>query len=588
MATADTMEQQENQAQSALSEKELQDARQAVKIFLLAWKNYGLYPDDHVNTIKSFENLNAAFSHFFTNHGELRLTVEKDRLLYSSEVVYEVSQETSSEDLTTLLFRDGIKWIAFKDGLTLEEIASFFRIANNHRSFLEEAEGDIVTDLIDEELEYIDFKAVDIFWQDLLLIDFSNLPRPEPQDEDDAEPNKGKPEQEADRPREPEGSGKEKIDARSIADLLTGDIRLGLSGADNDALRQMVEEEESWIFTEDLFDLLLIILKSQSEPEKYEAVLGFVLEMAVKTIELEKFELAIKLFQSLYNLFTKELDEKDWKRPPIKRFFDDLNNPEILELIGDKLLNVPTSEVDKCKALGQTLHYFSPRVVPYLVPVIVQTRSPEMQQMVSAVIVKKSRRDIGPLEEIAQKHGQEMGVRLLAIVNRLQGERINTIILAMCDHPSDIVRRNAIKELVKRDPEYAQKLFSRIDDPSKEVRASILAAFGKKRSGALENLLLNYMQENIGKKDPAHILACFEALGRCGSNTSVPFLSKILLNKGWNSFMGTGKPVFRQGAAQALLFIGTPEAKDAVKKASESSFEVVRNALNRIKGISKN
>jgi len=588
MATADTMEQQENQAQSALSEKEVQDARQAVKIFLLAWKNYGLYPDDHVNTIKSFENLNAAFSHFFTNHGELRLTVEKDRLLYSSEVVYEVSQETSSEDLTTLLFRDGIKWIAFKDGLTLEEIASFFRIANNHRSFLEEAEGDIVTDLIDEELEYIDFKAVDIFWQDLLLIDFSNLPRPEPQDEDVAEPNKGKPEQEADRPREPEGSGKEKIDARSIADLLTGDIRLGLSGADNDALRQMVEEEESWIFTEDLFDLLLIILKSQSEPEKYEAVLGFVLEMAVKTIELEKFELAIKLFQSLYNLFTKELDEKDWKRPPIKRFFDDLNNPEILELIGDKLLNVPTSEVDKCKALGQTLHYFSPRVVPYLVPVIVQTRSPEMQQMVSAVIVKKSRRDIGPLEEIAQKHGQEMGVRLLAIVNRLQGERINTIILAMCDHPSDIVRRNAIKELVKRDPEYAQKLFSRIDDPSKEVRASILAAFGKKRSGALENLLLNYMQENIGKKDPAHILACFEALGRCGSNTSVPFLSKILLNKGWNSFMGTGKPVFRQGAAQALLFIGTPEAKDAVKKASESSFEVVRNALNRIKGISKN
>ena len=576
------MEQQENQAHRSLSDKELQDARQTVKIFLLAWKNYGLYPEDHVNTIKSFENLNAAFSNFFTNHDELRLTVEKDRLLYSSEVVYEVSQETSSEDLTTLLFRDGIKWIAFKDGLTLEEIASFFRIANNYRSFLEEAEGDIVTDLIDEELEYIDFKAVDIFWQDLLLIDFSKLPQQASQDEDDAEKKK------ADRPREPEGSGKEKINARSIADLLTGDVQLGLSDDENETLRQMVEDEESWIFTEDLFDLLLIILKSQSEPEKYEAVLGFVLEMAVKTIELDKCELAIKLFQSLYNLFTKELDEKDWKRPPIKRFFDDLNDPEILQLIGDKLLNVPTSEVDKFKTLGQALHYFSPRVVPYLVPVIVQTRSPEMQRMVSDVIVKKSRRDIGPLEEIAQKHGQEMGVRLLAILNRLQGDRINTIILRMCDHPSDIVRRNAIKELVKRDPEYAQQLFSRIDDPSKEVRASILAAFAKHRSGALENLLLNYMQENIGKKDPAHILACFEALGRCGSNTSVPFLSKILLNKGWNNFMGTGKPVFRQGAAQALSFIDTPEAKDAVQKASESSFEVVRNALNRIKGISKN
>ena len=137
------------------------------------------------------------------------------------------------------------------------------------------------------------------------------------------------------------------------------------------------------------------------------------------------------------------------------------------------------------------------------------------------MVVKKSRRDIEPLEEIAEKHGQEMGTRLLAILNRLEGERIDKIIFRMCDHSSDIVRRNAIKELVKRDPAYTQKLFSLIDDPGKEIRTIILAAIAKHRSAALENLLLNYIQENIGKKDPAHILACFEALGRCGSNTSV-------------------------------------------------------------------
>ncbi len=560
----------------------MQDARQATRILLLAWKNYGLYPEDHVNTIKSFENLIDAFSNFFTNHGDLRLTVEKDRLLCSSEIIYEVSQEASSEDITTLLYRDGIKWIEFKEGLTLEEIASFFRTVNNHRSFLEEAEGDIVTDLIDEELEYIDFKAVDIFWQDMLLIDFSNLPQPESQD-DDTEQKEEEPGGEADRPMEPKGSDKEEIDARSIADILKGDAELGLSGDDNETLRQMVEEEESWIITGDLFDLLLIILNSQSDPEKYEAVLGFISEMAVKTLELDKIELVIKLFQSLHNLFTKELAKKDWRRPSIKRFFQNLNSPEILQLISDKLLNVPTSEVDMLKALGQALRYFSPQVVPFLVPVIVQRNSPEIQQLITDVVVKKSRRDIGPLEEIAQKHGEKMGVKLLAILNRLQGEEINQIILRMCDHSSDIVRRNAIKELVKRDPEYAQKLFSFIDDPSKEIRASILAAFARQRSGALEHMLLDYIKENIGKKDPAHILACFEALGRCGSDTSVPFLSNILLNKGWNSFMGTGKPVFREGAAKALSYINTPEAAGAVQEASESRFGVVRKALNKIK-----
>ncbi len=588
MSKKDTMEQQENQVHRSLSDKELKDARQAIRIFLLAWKNYGLYPEDHVNSIKSFENLNAAFSNFFTNCGALRLTVEKDRLLCGSEVIYEVSQEASSEDITTLLYRDGIKWIEFQDGLTLEEITSFFRVANNYRSFSEEAEGDIVTDLIDEELENIDFKAVDIFWQDLLLMDFSNLPpaaspdEPDEQAEDDAEQNEG----ETGRPREPEESDGEEIHARSIADLLTSDAQLELSNADSKTLRQMVEEEESWIITEDLFDLLLIILKSQSDPEKYQAVLDFISEMAVKTIALDKFELLIKLFQLLHNLFTKELTEKDWKRPPIKRFFQDLNKPELCQLISEKLLEVPTSEVETVKALGRALQYFPPQVVPFLMPVIVERRSPEIQQMVSDIKVKKSRRNIEPLEEIAEQHGEEMGSKLLPILKRLQGERINEIIFKMCHHSSDIVRRHAIKELVKRDPEYAQKLFSLIDDPSKEIRASILAAFAKHRSSTLENMLLNYIKDNFGENDPAHILSCFRALGRCGSNTAVPFLREILLNKGWNSFMGTGKPVFREGAAIALSLIDTPEATDALEKASKSRFKVIRKALDRIKTTS--
>lgn len=577
MNKSSTPEQQENQVHKSLSDKELQDAGQAIRTFLLAWKNYGLYPEDHVNSIKSFENLIVAFGNFFTNHGNLRLTVEKDRLLYSFEAIYEVSQEASSEDITTLLYRDGIKWIEFQDGLPLEEMAAFFRIANNYRSFSEEAEGDIVTALIDEELEYIDFKAVDIFWQDLLLMDFSELPSPAPQDEDDAEQNK------ANQPREPKESDAEKINARSIADLLNSDARMALSDTDKETLRQMVEEEENWIITRDLFDLLLIILKSQSEPDKFEAVLGFISEMAVKTIELDKFELAIKVFQLLHDLFTSKLSKKDWRRPPIKRFFEDLNNPEILQLISEKLLKVPKIETETLKSLEQVLRYFSPRVIPFLAPVILQRRSPEIQQMITDVIVKKSRRDIEPLEEIAQKHGEEMGVKLLAILFRLQGERIDKIIFRMCDHSSDIVRRNAIKELVNRDPEYAQKLFSLIDDPGKEIRASILAAIATQRSGALENMLLDYIKENIGKKDPDHILACFKALGRCGSNTSVPFLRKILLTKGWNNLMGSGKPVFREGAAIALSFIDTPEAADVLQKASKNRFKVVRKSLARIK-----
>jgi hypothetical protein len=202
------------------------------------------------------------------------------------------------------------------------------------------------------------------------------------------------------------------------------------------------------------------------------------------------------------------------------------------------------------------------------------------------VIVHLSQRDIGPLEKIAEQHGLEMGDKLLAILNYLQGDRVNEILFKMCEHPSNKVRRKAINELVKREPKYAQKLFSLIDDPSKEIRACILTAVAKHKSSELENLLLKYLRGSSAQKDPAHILACYRALGHCGSNTAVPFLRRILLSQGWNSFVGSGKLVFREGAAIALALLDTPEAKNVLLQASKSRFKAIRKAFARTKTIS--
>jgi hypothetical protein len=576
MQKADTTEQQVSA--SSLSEKDVQDARQVINIFIQAWKNYGLYPEDHVNTKRSFENLVAAFNNFFTDHDELRLTVEKDRLLCGSEVIYRISPEAPSEDIITLLYRDGIKWIEFQEGLPLEEIAGFYRIVYKYRLFAEETEGDIVTALNDEEFECIEFKAVDIFWQDLLLMDFSQLPPPAPQPEEDARRKK------TDQPRETaETKGDDRI-AGSIARI--SDDQLELSNLDYVTLQHMVQEEENWVITKDLIEALLIILKNQSDREKFETVLEFIAEETTETIDKGRFDLLAVLLQSLHKLFPqKSPTSQDWRRTRIEGFFRDLSRPDIYQRIRDSLLQLETIEIDKLKALGHALLYFSPELVPFLVPVILQSGSHGLQQMISVVIVHLSQRDIGPLEKIVEQHGTEMGDKLLAILNRLQGDTVDKILFRMCDHSSDKVRWKAIKELIGRDPKYAQKLFPLIDDPSKEVRASILAAFANQRSRALENLLLNYLQENSLKKDPAHILACYETLGRCGSDTSVPFLRSILLGKGWNSFMGSGKLFFREGAAIALALLDTPEALAVLREASQSRFKVIRKALDRTKII---
>ena len=573
MQTPDTTEQQN--ATESLSDKDLKAARQVINIFVKTWKNYGLYPDDHVNTQRSFENLINAFNGFFQDNEDLRLTVEKDRLLCGPDVIYEVSPEAPSEDIITLLYRDGIKWIEFQEGLSLEEIAAFYKIAYKYRLFAEEAEGDIVTALIEEELECIDFKAVDIFWQELLLIDVTQLPPPAPKPE----------EGEADQSEESDEPESDDSVARSIA--LISEDQLELSNLDYVTLQQMVQEEENWVITEDLIEASMIILKKQTDRGKFEAVLGFLSEEVLDIIDKDRFDLLALLLQSLHKLFSSGAPTaaEDWQISRIDRFFKDLSKPEIFKLIRGKLLELETIEINRLKALGRTLLYFSPELVPYLVPVILQNRSPEIQQMISLVIVHLSQRDIAPLEKIVAKHGTDMGDKLLVILNRLQGDRVNRILYKMCDHPSENVRRKAIKELVGRDVRYAQKLFSLIDDPNATIRSSILSAIAGQRSTVLENMLLDYLKVNSAKKNPEHTVACYKTLGQCGSDISVPFLSKILLKLGWNSFMGTGKLIFREGAAIGLAFLDTQEAKDVLQKASESRFKVIREAYDATKTV---
>ena len=468
MQKANSKEQQNISAPKSLSDKELKDARQLFNIFLLAWKNYGLYPEDHTASIRAFQNVASAFGNFLTTHRDLRLTVEKDRLLWGSDSIYEVSADAPSEDIITLLYRDGIKWIEFQHGLTLDEIASFFKIAYKYRMFAEETEGDIATALMDAELQHIDFKAIDIFWQDLLLMDFSQL-TPPPQSEEEVY------QVEKDKTQQPEELPQEDIFAKSIADPSISKEQLEISYNEYEKLQQMVLEEENWDNAEDVFDVLLIILNHQVAEENLATVLDFILEEVVETIELEKFDLVLKLLQSLKKLLSSEAPlDQSRIRPPIDRFFQNLSKPEIFLLISEKLLMLPESDTEKLKVLGQILLYFSPEIIPFLLPLILQRRSEEVQQIVMEVIEYLSRIDLGPLEKIAEQNNTEFGEKLLVILNRLQGDQVNNIFFKMCKHPTDMVRRKAIKELVTRDPQYTQKLFALIDDPSKEIRSSIL------------------------------------------------------------------------------------------------------------------
>ncbi len=573
MLTAKTTEQEKHSLGKTLSEKELIDARNLLKIFLQAWKNYSLYPEGHATSRKSLETLLSAFADFFSKHGDLGLVVEKERLLWGDSVIHEVPSGAAAEDIIFPLYRDGIIWIEFQQGLPLEELASIFNILNKYKFLQEETEGDIVTELIDTNLTYIKFKKVDILWQDYPLLDFSSLNTPAIETEDDSSQN------------EPEEIEQEKSAertdtiAKSIADPSFNEAMWEISPAEHEELRQMILKEENWDNTDDVFDALVAILQAQTDKHDFSSALDFTLEEALETIEQGEFGLLLNLFQSLHQLAYKEISaEYSWIRPLVERFFQDLSRPEAFNVIGARVLALNDDDTGKIESLRHVFLYFDPDAILSLGPIILQTPSQEVQKMILEVTEHLCLKDMGPLEKILEHPDKKLGEAFLSLLIRLKGERANKIFLKMIEHPSEKVRVQAIKMLMAEDPKFASKLFFLIDDPDEGVRKEILSAIAGQKSSIVENLLLKYIKESLTQKKPEHILACYEALSGCGAITSFQFLKRILLSQGWNSFTGFGKPLHRQSAATALALMGTLEAKEILLEASESKHQVIRNA----------
>ena len=122
-----------------------------------------------------------------------------------------------------------------------------------------------------------------------------------------------------------------------------------------------------------------------------------------------------------------------------------------------------------------------------------------------------------PLERILESPDKAIAENLLAILIHLKGDRANKIFLLMTKHPSERVRAQGIRILLSKDPKIATQLFSLIDDPNEKIRKEIFAGIASQKSTLMENLLLKYIKENLEKKPAEHILACYEALGSCGS-----------------------------------------------------------------------
>jgi HEAT repeat protein len=556
------------------------EALEAVRGFMAAFakaiKSYSLYPETHTISENILSGLESSLTNFFQTSPDLKLDIEKERICFKGIEVY---QQNGREDyLVTPFFRDGIIWIEFGKGATAAELSFLLGMLSEYRILTDESEGDLVTALWKKNLPHIHYEAVEVFWETEPRLDFSHFSV--------SGSSKGK-------SNGPSGlghgstAGKQQGGSgdagnQSTLSIVSTEVKrslMQLTSAETEILQKLIIEEEHRNRSEDVLDVFLIILEDEDEKETFSNILELLVQEFENILRHGEFQLGVKILDFLKKLPDRDAAKKIWRDPLVDQYFESVSDSEILEALKAYLPDFKSEDATRLKIFRQVLLMLRPKAVLTLGPLLSEVSSAAARRRMMEAIAILSKQDLSPLSQLLKIPDEVLVQRFVTILGHLDGKQPQRLLLNMARHSSLGVRREALKQLLKRTGRMHRSFFFLLEDPSDIIRREILNRMAAERNRTSEDPLLEYLNEkafNISGRD--HILACYKTLGKCGSSRSILFLETTLEGRPWSEIFNFSGSVHRRGAAMALAELGMPKADKILKRASRSFFPHIRRA----------
>lgn len=547
-------------------------AKAIITSLQLGLKMFTLYAEDHVYCQKSVTRLHSDIETFLTKFGTLVLEIRSDRLLYEGETVHEGTSKDG--DLAFALFRDGMLELVFMKGIEPEETAFLVRTVDRYKSLATTAEGDIVTALWEARLPHLYYVAADNIMEveqgkQLLTHDSTEFQLPELPDQAF----------QAETPDEDQPAAESSLAevAKQMEFKPISPLNLQLTAEEADDLEEMVRSEEERDATQEIMDMMGDILKDQQDEEFFAYIIEYMLEEFNSSIKQKDFDIAFRIMQTLHQVRKLSEESKAWALSIVHGFFNKIAEPEFLDSLKEIFPTLSEAQIERA---GKVLGLLPPGALPGLGPLLVES-SGQVAEMLSEVLVSLASRDMRPLEQVLNSAEEPLVFRLAPLLGRIDGKRSGQMLLKLARHSSERVRLEALRAIIQRKLWTPEKMGFLLGDESNLIRRLVIKYFGVRKSEAAEGLLAKHIKNGKFDGDESgELIACFKALGRCGTERSLPFLKDTLLRGGWISRFRPSP--LRQGAAIALAEFGTEQSLQVLEEAARSHYPAVRSAAQAV------
>src|SRR3990172_6055630 len=101
-------------------------AKEVIQAILKSKKILRMYPENNPIYVKTLEDTYNKFKEFFYYNEELQLKIKQNEIYCGSEPVYSSSEK--EDNLALFFFKDGLREITFRKGLTNDETEAFLTV----------------------------------------------------------------------------------------------------------------------------------------------------------------------------------------------------------------------------------------------------------------------------------------------------------------------------------------------------------------------------------------------------------------------------------------------------------------------------
>ena len=550
---------EEQNVQAEIDEKELEQVRDIFRTLTIAIKTFNLYPKDNPIYQKVSSEICEKFNLFFESHDELSVDIEQNSLQYRKVEVFHSDEKT--DNLSLLLFADGIRQINFYKGLTAEEIKDFIDILRFAFKSETSDDDDIVTLLWEKNIKNLGYSTVEDTIDDTLAVEERFLFEESRDHQDIDEITTGGLHPELTAASIPHGIKQQALIADELNIL-------------QDEFSRLEEKALLCSAVELFFDLLEKKDDVQAFPEIVQN-LGKIIDIRMKNKEIKG---AIEILQEL------------------KKISVDYSTPEQTELINAVVYKAGTPEKigtlfresTEVNDITKYLSLLDQTSVPNMILILGELQEMKQRKLLCEVLAVFGRHDINIFSD-ALNDERWFLVRNIAMILGMTKEPAAVKHLEKAfRHPNLKVRREVVKALENIGSDDTKALFLvALNDEDSAIRLKALKALRRFKDPALFlTLKKNASVEELKKKPFEEKKEILESLAVLGGGSAFPVLADLFRKKGFIEKDEITE--IRASAAYGLGLINTSEALSLIENETGSKKSMLREAcINAMKEAQK-